>query len=42
MDTGAEPEDTHSQTVVAEGIAEAKLRFFTAPQMESMKRFAIC
>jgi hypothetical protein len=35
---GLNPKTPIPQTVVAEGIAEAKLRFFTAPQMESMKR----
>jgi hypothetical protein len=35
---GLNPKTPIPQTVVAEGIAEAKLSFFTAPQMESMKR----
>jgi hypothetical protein len=35
---GLNPQTPIPQTVVAEGIAEAKLSFFTAPQMESLKR----
>jgi hypothetical protein len=35
---GLNPKTPIPQTAVAEGIAEAKLSFFTAPQMESLER----
>ena len=35
---GLNPKTPIPQTVIAEGIAEAKLSFFTAPQMDSLKR----
>jgi len=37
---GLNPQTPIPQTVVAEGIAETKLIFFTSPQMESLKRLS--
>jgi hypothetical protein len=37
---GLNPKTPIPQTTVAEGIAEAKLSFFTAPQMETLRRLS--